>query len=238
MYFPYLRGKTFELLAVRDSEFLLNNRILPVFEPIVCSDRACGQYLRIAKKGIRFSIIINSANGGPPPTRIETFQMFQYLENNAPDMIFPAFEIRTGQNIVELQNFTYEFKHKQCIIIHRNLTHTQKELEKTLSFFDHLPIHIFLNRHIPDDLINTLPARRKISLNDGFQKRIPNAIYQEDSYFDDLLFIHRDKGFDGFSDFSIIGDTYSLGGGAANHVALHLTECVDCKHIKNKSLCF
>ena len=240
MYFPYLRGKQNELLAVRDSDFLLNNRIIPIIEPISCfdkktnqvSNRVYGQYLRIARKGIRFAIIFNSNNGEPLPTIEEVYQMFQRLDNEEPNTIFPTFEIRPGGRIQDLLNFVNVFRNKQCFIVHRNFTHSLNELKETLALFERPPVHIFLNNHISEDLINNFPDEFAILLNDGFQRCVPNSSYPRDSDFDDLLFTYSKDGFDGFADFSTVGDVYSTGGGAANHIALHVTECMGNSSIK------
>ena len=47
------------------------------------------------------------------------------------------------------------------------------------------------------------------------------------------LYTYRSRGFDGFSDFSIVGDVYSPGGGAAKHVAIHLTELEETTIVAN-----
>ena len=62
MYFPYLRGKQYEMIAVRESGFLSNGRIIPVFEPISLSDSACKRFQTIVNKGVTFSVIVNSNN--------------------------------------------------------------------------------------------------------------------------------------------------------------------------------
>ena len=65
MYFPYLRGKQYEILAVRESEFLSSNRIVPVFEPTTRSNLS--RFRTIAENQVKFAIIVNSDNGAPPP---------------------------------------------------------------------------------------------------------------------------------------------------------------------------
>ncbi len=74
------------------------------------------------------------------------------------------------------------------------------------------------------DVVKALPAVGRVLLRDGFNRCARNADYPNRSNFDDLLYTYRSRGFDGFSDFSIVGDVYSPGGGAAKHVAIHLTE--------------
>ena len=67
MYFPYLRGKEEELIAVREADFL-SHLIIPVFEPTnPLNQRGRNNWLRVVGAGRRFAVIVNSAHGNPPP---------------------------------------------------------------------------------------------------------------------------------------------------------------------------
>ena len=226
MYFPYLRGKQFEILAVRESGFLSSNRIVPIFEPTTdTGERSTrNRYKRIAENEFRFAVIINSDNGTPPPAPSATIQMINDIESRVPGMVIPAFEIRAGQPISQLKDFSTEFAVQQRIIIHRNHTHSQTDIDKALAYLPQPAVHIFLDGGVPLTLIRGITAAGKILLRDGFKRCVPNATYPSKSNFDDLLFNYKSRGYDGFADFSIIGDVYSPGGGAAKHVAIHLTE--------------
>lgn len=66
MYFPYLRGKQFELIAVRDLCSLFPNDILktsPVIEPVKSSSTLKSALKELAVKGVNFNIIINPRVG-------------------------------------------------------------------------------------------------------------------------------------------------------------------------------
>lgn len=229
MYFPYLRGKQYEVLAVRESDFLSNGRIVPVFEPTTDTSlqKTHNLYQRLARKNIRFSVIVNSGNGKPPPPMSDTISMVKDIESVLPGFVIPAFEIRAGQRISRAANFSSEFASQQCIFVHQNHTFALSQLEEALVSLCKPAVHIFLDGGVPDVVINGINAARKVLLRDGFQRRVPNASYPQQSYFDDLVFRYESRGYDGFADFSIIGDYYSSGGGPAKHVAIHLTELVD-----------
>ena len=91
MYFPYLRGKQYEVLAVRDSSFLSGNRIIPVFEPTTLSGPTFNRFQDIAEKGVKFSIIVNSASGVPPPRQATTIKVLKDLESLVPGAVLPAY---------------------------------------------------------------------------------------------------------------------------------------------------
>ena len=75
--------------------------------------------------------------------------------------------------------------------------------------------------------MDELPGVGKVLLRDGFSYETRNADYPRVTHFDDLLFTFEEQGFDGFGDFAIVGDRFSLRGGPANAVAIHVTEIVN-----------
>ena len=224
MYFPYLRGKQYEVLAVRGLGFLSSNRIIPVFEPTNLSVETFNRFRHIANNGVKFSVIVNSNSGQPPPALATTIQVLKDLESRLPGVVLPAFEIRAGQHVSDVRDFARTFASQQCILVHRNHTHSKTELRKALSPLSRPAVQILLDGGASLDVVKALPAVGKVLLRDGFNRCARNADYPNRSNFDDLLYTYRSRGFDGFSDFSIVGDVYSPGGGAAKHVAIHLTE--------------
>lgn len=66
MYYPYLRGKQFELKALRDysSENLNEEQILPIIEPVNQSTNALSLAIdQLKANGMKFSIIMNPNDG-------------------------------------------------------------------------------------------------------------------------------------------------------------------------------
>ena len=141
--------------------------------------------------------------------------------------MLPAFEIRASRPISDVQDFAHKFASRQCVIVHRNHTHSTMALKKARAPFDRDAVQIFLDGGVPLQVVESLPAAGKVLLRDGFSRCARNSDYPARSNFDDLLFNYKDRGFHGFSDFSIVGDLYSPGGGPAIQVAIHLTECLD-----------
>ena len=224
MYFPYLRGKQYEVLAVRESVFLSSNRIIPVFEPTNLSVETRNRFRDIANKGVKFSVIVNSVSGKPPPELAATIRVLKDLESHVPGAVLPAFEIRAGRPVSDVEKFAKKFSSQQCILVHRNHTHSKTEFRKALSPLSRPAVQILLDGGASLDVVKSLPAVGRVLLRDGFNRCAPNADYPKRSNFDDLLYTYGSREFDGFSDFSIVGDVYSPGGGPAKHVAIHLTE--------------
>jgi len=66
MYFPYLRGKQFELLALRELIGLLldSNKIIPIVEPVKRSTTGLkAAFYKLKDRNIRIQLIINPEIG-------------------------------------------------------------------------------------------------------------------------------------------------------------------------------
>ena len=66
MYYPYLRGKQYELLALRDfsTENQNNEKIVPIIEPV--KQQMNGLNMAISAmmvNGMRFAVILNPMDG-------------------------------------------------------------------------------------------------------------------------------------------------------------------------------
>ena len=233
MYFPYLRGKQYEVLAVQESGFLSNSRIIPMFEPTNLSNATRNRFLSIAKNGVKFSVIVNSANGEPPPLLAEATRVLMDLESCMPGTVLPAFEVRAHHLVSDVSNFAQTFASLQCVLIHRNHTHSATVLDKALRPLSRPVVQILLDGGAPLHVVKALPSVGRVLLRDGFSRCTPNANYPSRSNFDELLYTYRNLGFAGFSDFAIVGDSFSPGGGAAKNVAIHLTELQNTTIVAN-----
>jgi len=66
MYFPYLRGKQFELIALREISEIMAKKIesiSPIIEPVKNSSTLKSTLLELRNKNINFNIIINPSVG-------------------------------------------------------------------------------------------------------------------------------------------------------------------------------
>jgi hypothetical protein len=149
------------------------------------------------------------------------------LEKKFPGAVLPAFEIRAGGPISEVGAFAQRFKTHRTVVIHRNHSHSLVDLKSELAHLAQPPVQVLLDGGAPLPVFTGLPAAGRVLLRDGFRRLARNADYPAKSNFDDLLYTYSSLGFDGFGDFATIGDRYSPTGGAALHVALHLTEPAD-----------
>ena len=229
MYFPYLRGKQFEAFAVRDSEkFLSVGRIVPVFEPVSLTPSTERWFNQVADRNVKFALIVNSAHGkgGSPPLQTDVETLLDDLESRAPGFALPALEIRPDTTQQEISRFASQFASRQCVLVHSNHTHPAGVVWLAIKPLSQKPVQILREGGTPESVVRALPAAGVVLLRDGFKRCTPNASYPNKSNFGDLLYQYGSLGFDGFADFSIVGDLFveNRGGAPPMHVALHLTE--------------
>lgn len=237
MYFPYLRGKREEALAVRQAN-LFGDLTVPIFEPIrdLSSDREVRFWQRLVQdERYRIAIITNSANGDPPPS----FDSAHFtLDNNLPhELVLPALEIRSKTLPEEIRRFGERFRERTCVVIHRNHIYTASFLRKELRRLKDPPVHVLIDHsEAPQEVLRALPARGRVLVQDGFAFTQPNKDYPRQSHFGSPIYTFNELGFDGFGDFTIVGDRFSIGGGAAKCMAFHLTEIASTTVITNHFL--
>jgi hypothetical protein len=74
MYYPYLRGKQFELILLRDNaEFIAKNRIYPIIEPVKTNFSSLKNTMTVLnEKGVHCTLIVNPQAGLKP---VSTFSI-------------------------------------------------------------------------------------------------------------------------------------------------------------------
>lgn len=230
MFFPYLRGKQEEILAVLEADFL-SELTVPIFEPTNTSPLSIGRWQRAVEAGRRFAIVTNSANGDPAPAQEEVRHVIE--DDLSPEAVYPGLEIRAGTDTGTIRDFAETFQDRVCVVVHRDHLYAPSELSGHLGPLADSIVHVLIDGRVSREVVRQLPARGRVLLRDGFAYEPRNADYQPQTNFGDLLHTFSNDGFDGFGDFAIAGDRFSARGGPAYAVALHLTEITPMTVIAN-----
>lgn len=239
MYFPYLRGKQFELIALRELCVLFPqelNKISPIIEPVKASSTLNSTLAELANRNANFNIIINPRVGdleGQFERIIEIISSSIPKEYNNYQLAF-IIDSKTERNITTLIEFvnSLDLNFNGITLIH-NTEISNQNIEL---------LHNELN--ITYNLINFKKTSRRyyrefepatlVSLDDYFEEQSRNADYlNQESDFSNEYRFYRQDGFVGFSDFLTIGDTYSESGFLPRAVAIHLSY-LDIDQIKVK----
>lgn len=235
MYFPYLRGKQNELIALRElaEEDLISNEIFPIIEPIKLTTTLITTLHKFVEKQIPIAVVHNPQVGefNREYENLSDHQIKQsYQDIFENDTIFIS-HIMNGNSENELSNLSANgIENKNMLIVHNS----ESNIRQFLSVFNEDPPQYNI---IPDRTsIRRSVESHKVLLSDGFPREDRKADYlnrPEDPFTSDHLF-YQEEGYVGFSDYSIVGSTYIDSGFAPHAVAIHVVYFDDENRIKIK----
>jgi hypothetical protein len=223
MYFPYLRGRQFELIAIRElvEKSLMSNAITPIIEPVKLSSALIKTMNVFEKNKRELGLVYNPLVGSLRKDLVD--------EKNA----------KNKEKFYKLLSNLYLLK---VLYVDANVANTYSRIEhngvsKTsiatiCSNQDAIPYFEsqFNSEHprynfIPDESIfrRRMP-KQKILFEDRFRKKNRNVDYADlvDEPFSSDHIYYLQDGYIGFSDYSVIGDDYSETGFAPYAVAIHI----------------
>lgn len=226
MYYPYFRGKQFELILLRDNaEFLAKNNIHPIIEPVKRDFSALTRSMKaMNENSVDCTLIVNPIAGQEPV--LSSSILTELIEDkfNKFKNISAGYMLRAGSNINDLVALLKKHRNFNFSILHYGYTNGKK-LATAIDGYENIKIHIFIDgfagklyqRHLKKDGI------KRVLIRDGFKPQKKNANYPSSDHFSDLHVTFKDEGMDGFGDYLIVGDDYTETGGPAYAVAIHLT---------------
>lgn len=245
MYFPYLRGKQFELIALRELCALFPeelSKISPIIEPVKASSTLNSTLAELANRKANFNLIINPRVGdlegqyeriieiitSSIPTEYDNYQLAVIIDP------------KTERNIATLIEFVnaLDLNYNGITLIHKTEINSQNiELLKTQL---NVVYNVIYFKNTSRRYYREFDANTLVSLDDYFEEQSRNADYlnQESNFSKEYRFYILD-GFVGFSDFLTIGDNYSESGFLPRAVAIHLSylddEQIKVKHFVSDS---
>ncbi|MCO8240772.1 sce7725 family protein [Streptococcus suis] len=232
MYFPYLRGRQYELIALREllENDKLSKKVVPIIEPVKLSSTLINTLERFKNKGRKCSLILNPAAG----SFIEEYEDVKKV------------------NLVSRLDEVFKENDK---LYHASLMSKNYKVEDNFKLVDDIDKQITICKH-PDDLegyrenyagqltaynVITESGRlkrevsgNKVKIGDRFSKLLRNTDYSKnpDEFFSDDHKYFSEDGYSGFSDYSIVGDEYSESGFAPYAVAIHIVYFDDEENLR------
>ncbi len=225
MYFPFIRGKQFDLIALKESTntIIENGKILPIIEPVNLKNYVLRSFERFIETNMPFILIINPTEGSLINRRdsIKT----EIIENiiDEYDNFYVGFIITSRSTIKDVTDFLEEYSNNKVCFIHYTPFQNVDNLINKINEYNNIVYQIFYDGHLNAGYISRFVDNNKVLLKDEFSKENRNADYTQEEYYSNLYKEYRNRGFIGFGDFSIIGDYYIESAGPANAVAIHYT---------------
>lgn len=240
MYFPYVRGRQYELLALRElaTNSLLGDFVTPIVEPVKLSPTLVNMMAEFIKVKHPISIIRNPVVG----TFLSDWQDVQeqskeagykqrFSEQYEDSAIIKSLIMQ--RNAKSLLEFWDRHGIDKADLLVINTDRDYLELYES-TFGTAIPRYTLM----PDESVFRRKVRHhKVLLDDKFEKQNRNADYQktEDEFFSDDHLYYKEDGFVGFSDYSVVGNEYLEAGFAPYAVAIHIVYFADDKtlHVRH-----
>lgn len=220
MYFPILRGRQFELLALKDcvDRQILSPKVIPIIEPVKISSTLFNTINSFISNNHSIAIIRNPQVGSWTQEANNANKSLKEKINN----------IFSNKNIISslyLDRFTEKIVTDLSLDISSLILLCDRY--EGIDIYESLVTETKQPKHI------VIPGRKeferqikkhRILCEDHFQKQARNKDYLEIEYepFSSDHLWYKDEGYEGFSDYSIVGGEFKIAGFAPRAVAIHL----------------
>lgn len=223
MYFPYLRGRQYELIALRElaDNDLINDHVIPIIEPVKISPTLLNTIKLFNKKNKNFVIIWNPEVGSffldsKKEKNTELFKQIQdaiLMANSYYGVITNKNSNKTVSELL-LKSISYEKMVAICLNSD-NIENLNSDFSENSPAYSIIPFSPAFRR---------VRKGKRVMIQDNFNKCSRNVDYLDnvDEFFsDDHLYCYEEK-YAGFSDYSIVGEEYLESGFAPFAVAIHI----------------
>lgn len=213
MYYPLLRGKQFELIALRElSESLNKQNVTPVIEPVRKNLKPLITTIEtLFSRGITPVIIVNPSLGDFAK---ESFDIESLNNSSASGKFRPCVKIRNSSD--DALKLLKSFNQEAAAFIEHGVD------KVLISEIAGSPL-VFVNK---DKLVpGALALMSNVVLyRNSFNKQARNADYDERSFYSTLHVEYQSiPQAVGFGDYTILSEEYSESGGPAYVVTIHLS---------------
>jgi len=225
MYYPYLRGKQFELILLREQAHdFAHQKIHPIIEPVKKDLSSIEKTLKtLNKQKASYVLLINPENGELKHNTKPIFELIEQLDFNDNKGISLGYIIRSEKDLNALKTALKKYQDFQFSLVYWGQVDI-KDIKTTIKENKNIKEHIFIERHTGNAYTKQfvdsgLPC---ILIRDGFIQR-KNDTYPTTEHFSDIHLTYNTEGFVGFGDFLTIGEIYREKGFMAYAVVIHLT---------------
>ena len=221
MYFPYLRGRQYELIALREllANNKLGNNVIPIIEPVKLSPTLVSTLEAFETKKQPCALIMNPAVGS-------FNEEYSKNEKNRANRLDEVIEQSEHLYYASLMSRGYQkddnFKQnddmsRQIIIC--------KDPDDLNGYEGNYSTELIAYHLIGEDSkLNREVSGSKVKISDRFKKAPRNVDYAKktDEFFSKDHKYFLKEGYKGFSDYSIVGESYSDSGFAPTAIAIHI----------------
>lgn len=220
MYFPYLRGRQFELIALRElvEKNVLSGRIIPIIEPVKLSSTLIKTIETYGENSRPLAIITNP--------KVGSFNSDMKEEKNQKLKESLSASVKENKDILFINLLRANSRPEKFIEKHADnmgVICTDKDAVLVYeTYFAETDVRYNL---IPDESgFRRRIRKNRVLLENKFNKQDRNNDYIEvdDEPFSEDHLYYSEDGYVGFADYSVVGEEYNETGFAPYAVAIHI----------------
>lgn len=217
MYFPYFRGRQYELLALKElaSKSLITNSVVPVIEPVKLIPALNNSLSAFKNADLPVALILNPNVGDLTDEPAMINDLFERI-SDASSHLIPALLLNESFSTALEKANEHGIAPDSLLVVFDNRDYVKTYQSFTDSYMPRYTL-------CPDERsIRRTIRSNKVLFENRFKKRSRNADYPLDEFYsDDHLDFEADN-YVGFGDYSIVGEEYIESGFAPYAVAIHI----------------
>ena len=218
MYFPYLRGRQYELIAIRElaEQGKMTPYVMPIIEPVNLTSTLSSTIKSCEDRNTPCAIILNPQVGalaGNSGGSKELLSLMSQKSNVVKTIVAAEDSKKTYDALIEQGE---DSSRVMGIYLDRDYISDYEQVFDKKTCYNVVPYDSAFRRI----------RNKRVLISDRFNavKKERNKDYAnkvDEFYSDDHLFYEED-GYIGFSDYSIVGEEYQVTGFAPYAVAIHI----------------
>lgn len=223
MYFPYLRGRQFELIAIRElvEKSLIRRNVMPVLEPVKLSSALIKTMAAFRKNDRALGLVRNPQVGSmrkdlTDEKNEKDRERFYELLKTSDILSFLYADANLSMHLSSIERQGVKKQDIATICTNQDAIPSFEAV-----FASDSPRFNFIR---DESLFRRRMPKQRVMLEDRFLKKNRNVDYlspEDEPFSSDHLYYAQD-GYLGFSDFSVVGDEYSETGFAPYAIAIHI----------------
>lgn len=214
MYFPYFRGRQYELLALKElaAKDLITSSVIPVVEPVKIIPALDNALAAFQAMELPIGLVLNPNVGKLKDEPKMISHLLTKVSSNSN--IIPSILLNESTDeLIEKLNDRYSKKDLLVIFNDRDYLDTYRRL------FDDSPRY---NLCSDERFFRRAVDQNKVLFENRFTKKNRNADYPEEEFFSSDHLDYTEDDYIGFGDYSIVGKEYIESGFAPYAVAIHI----------------
>lgn len=223
MYYPFIRGKQFELVMLREmAPRIAAWGFVPIIEPVKGNFPALKRALdKLVEYNCRFILIANPSVGELREDNSSLWQdvfagpLAGYANCSAGLSLTADDTLATARGFFNSHNVP-------TAVIHNGFSDGRGLAGIIEERAPQVNAHVFVGQHSSTLYRKHFRGVTRVLVEDGFISR-NNREYPSTEPFSELYLTYEEMGCDAFGDFLIVGSEFREGGGPAYAIAIHLT---------------